>query len=200
MRKIIVLSIVLLLISAIFFGCKLTRAGYESPDYKRISKDGPFELRDYPSMIVATTPMDSADPEAGSSFMRLFRYISGENEAEQKIAMTSPVLISQNMTNRQMSFIMSKKVADQGAPPAKEKDVRIENKEGGRFAVYRFSGSWKAEKSEAAKKKLAAWMAQRNMKPIGDMQLANYDPPFTPPFLRRNEVMARVEAKSEVAQ
>ena len=175
-------------------GCKLTRAGYESAGYKVVRRSGAFEIRDYPPLTLVSTPMSATRPTDDDSFMRLFRYIGGANEAEAKIAMTTPVFSDQVGTNRQMSFVVPKKGAASGAPKAKREDIAVQTRAAGRFAVYRFNGSWGAERAASARQKLAEWLAAERLQPVGEPQMANYDPPFTPAFLRRNEVMMRVQA------
>jgi hypothetical protein len=177
-------------------GCKLTRAGYESADYKVVRRSGAFEIRDYPALTLVSTPMTAQRSTDDESFMKLFRYIGGANEAESRIAMTTPVFSDQDGTNRQMSFVVPKKVAAAGAPKAKRDDIAVQTRPAGRFAAYRFSGSWGAERAASARQKLADWIAAEKLQPIGDPQMANYDPPFTPAFLRRNEVMMRVKEAS----
>ncbi len=177
-------------------GCKLTRAGYESAGYKVVRRSGAFEIRDYPALTLVSTPMSATRPTDDGSFMRLFRYIGGANEAESKIAMTTPVFSDQVGTNRQMSFVVPKKVAASGAPKAKREDIAVQTRPAGRFAAYRFSGSWGTERAESARQKLAEWLAAEKLQPIGEPQVANYDPPFTPAFLRRNEVMVRVKEET----
>jgi hypothetical protein len=72
----------------------------ETPDYKVLLENGKFEVREYPPLTLVRT--DSGDGD----FMRLFRYISGGNEAEQKIAMTAPVLMKHGGEKPGMSFIV----------------------------------------------------------------------------------------------
>jgi hypothetical protein len=176
--------------------CKLTRAGYESAGYKVVRRSGAFEIRDYPALTLVSTPMAAQRSADDESFMKLFRYIGGANDAVSKIAMTTPVFSDQDGTNRQMSFVVPKKVAAAGAPKAKRDDIAVQTRPAGRFAAYRFSGSRGAERAASARQKLADWIAAERLQPIGDPQMANYDPPFTPAFLRRNEVMMRVKEAS----
>ena len=61
-------------------GCKATRAGYESPAFKLVKRDGKFEIRDYAAFGIVSTPMKGRNPEQDGGFMRLFRYIDGQNE------------------------------------------------------------------------------------------------------------------------
>ena len=72
-------------------GCKFTRAGYESAPYKVVRAHGKFELRDSPALTVVETSMATGSPDGNKGFSRLFRFITGGNEAQQKIAMTTPV-------------------------------------------------------------------------------------------------------------
>ena len=173
-------------------GCKLTRAGYESAGYQVVRSSGSFEIRDYPALTLVSTPM-AMDQGSDDGFRKLFGYISGANEAQAKIAMTTPVFSDPTGTNRQMSFVVPKKTAAVGAPKASRDDIAVETRPGGRFAVYRFSGGWKAWRVASARQKLMDWVAAEKLQPLGEPQVANYDPPFTPPFLRRNEVMVRVK-------
>jgi len=174
-------------------GCKLTRAGYESAGYQVVRQSGAFEIRDYPALTLVSTPMAATRPVDDDSFMRLFRYIGGANEAEAKIAMTTPVFSDPSGTNRQMSFVVPQKTAAAGTPKAKRDDITVQTRPAGRFAVHRFSGNWVAERAAAARQKLVEWLAAEKLQAIGEPQMASYDPPFTPAFLRRNEVMVRLK-------
>lgn len=102
---------VLLLVGAglIFLGCQATRGGYESAPCQVVRADGKFELREYPPLAVVETPMAGSGHSDDGSFMRLFRFITGANEAKQKIAMTTPVFMSGQNTNRTMAFVLPAK-------------------------------------------------------------------------------------------
>lgn len=164
----------------------LTAMAIETPDYRTVSQDGKFEVRDYPAMTLARTAMGNGD------FMRLFRYISGGNEAEQKIAMTAPVLVQHSGEERGMSFVVPREVATNKVPAPKASDVAVEQMPASRFAVLTYSGR-RTDRNEAeALQKLRAWMRGRNLEQEGEPFFAYYDPPWTLPFLRRNEVMLRV--------
>ena len=191
--KVLIVPGLILVASLFLAGCKLTRAGYESAGYKVVSKQGSFEIRDYPALTLVSTRMSGSRTADDDSFMRLFLYIGGANEAQAKIAMTTPVFSEQSGTNRQMSFVVPKEVAVAGPPKATHKDITVATRPAGRFAVYRFSGRWDAERAAAARQKLADWMEAEKFPPIGEPLMANYDPPFTPPFLRRNEMMMEVK-------
>ena len=159
----------------------------ETPDYKVLLEDGKFEVREYPALTLVRT--DSGDGD----FMRLFRYISGGNEAEQKIAMTAPVLMKHEGENTGMSFIVPRDVAAAKVPVPTDSSVTMDALPAGRFAVYRYSGGRNEANEQAALKELRAWVEKRRLEVEGDPMFGYYDPPWIPPFLRRNEVMLRVD-------
>ncbi len=106
--------------------------------------------------------------------------------------MTSPVFSSTDPESYTMSFLIPKDVAEKGAPAPTDDKVKIEPMEGGRFAVYRYSGYSSPEKIDQAKIKLDGWIKNQKLTPVGEMLTAGYDPPYTPEDLRRNEVLIRL--------
>lgn len=171
------------------------RAGYESAAYDVIESDGSIEIRQYPDLVVASTDSNFEAKGNDGSFMRLFGYISGKNEAKQKIAMTTPVFMEPGNTTSKgkMSFVIPTEVANAGAPVPNASDVVISRREGGRYAVIRFSGVMDVKKSEAQELRLREWMKSRGLEGTGIAERAGYDPPFTPGVLRRNEVLIRIK-------
>lgn len=170
-------------------GCGSVRAGYESAPYKVLRSDGKFEVRAYPALLLAETPMRGSD----DSFMRLFRFISGQNTKQEKIPMTTPVYFSSNSSNATMSFVMPKTMAAQSAPRPNDPQVTVREAPGGTFAVLRFSGARNAEMQTKMLAKLETWLAQQKLSVIGGPIYGYFDPPWTPSFLRRNEVMLPVK-------
>ena len=124
-------------------------------------------------------------------FNQLFGYISGKNEAEEKIAMTTPVFIDEQ--EDKMQFILPKKVAEKGAPEAKGIPVEIQTVKGGQFAALRFKGYRSSSAPAKAISELQAWMAKNGLSASGEPVFAYYDPPWTPEALRRNEVLIRLK-------
>jgi hypothetical protein len=164
-------------------------AGYETPGYRVVSADGAFEIRDYPSLTVVSAPM----PHRGrdGSFMKLFRFISGKNDHGEKIAMTTPVLMSGRESGT-MSFIVPKVVAEKGVPSPANPDLSVTVRPAARFAVLRYSGSTKPAAADAAANKLLAWIPGKGLRAKGDPVFAYYNPPWTPGFMRRNEVLVPI--------
>jgi hypothetical protein len=170
------------------------RAGYESAEYKVIESDGKIEIREYPDLMLAATDSKMDSQGRDGSFMRLFRYISGANEGEQKIAMTTPVFMEGDVgkSDVSMGFVMPKEVAAEGVPEPKGDGVKIRKREGGRFAVIRFSGRLDSKVAKEQEAKLREWMKSRGLEGESKAEAAGYDPPFTPGPLRRNEVLIRL--------
>jgi len=178
-----------------------SRAGYESAPYTVVEKEKNIEIREYPDLVLAATSAKFEARGNDGSFMRLFRYISGDNQSESKIAMTTPVFMEAEGEGSpgQMGFVMPQEVAKAGAPTPKGSGVEIRKREGGRFAVVRFSGVMDAKVAQAEEAKLREWIAQRGLEAESTSERAGDDPPFTPGFLRRNEVLIRLKPSAEAA-
>ncbi len=179
-----------------YLGWRFTaRSGYESAEYAVLESEGPFELREYPDLMLATTNMRLESQGDDGSFMRLFRYIGGANDSEQKVAMTTPVFMEPEAPDAagQMGFVIPKAVAEQRVPEPSNEGVQIQKRAGGRFAVIRFAGQMNPDSVAGAEEKLRAWMKQRGWMGGGDAEVAGYDPPWTPGPLRRNEVLVRLK-------
>ena len=190
----VTLFILLIAGALILVGCQATRAGYESAPYKAVRSEGRFEVRDYPAVTVVETPMARSGNGADGSFNRLFRFITGGNEAKQKISMTTPVFMSGSESNATMAFVMPAKLAATQVPKPTEGSVKVRALEAGRFAVLRFSGGRNAKNESETLARLKAWMEAQGLKTDSVPVYGYFDPPWTPGFLRRNEVMLRTDA------
>jgi hypothetical protein len=190
----------ILVLAGVFAWNTMARAAYESAEYKVVESDGKFEVREYPDlMLVATTTKLDAQGRDGS-FMKLFRYISGANESEKKISMTTPVFMENDKEDSavRMGFVMPKDIAVEGVPAPTGEGVDVRKRAGGRFAVLRFSGQLTTKSAKESEAKLRTWMATKGF--VADdsvessgVETAGYDPPFTPGPLRRNEVLIRLK-------
>jgi len=179
--------------------CVTARAGYESAPYTVVESDGNIEIREYPDLVLASTEAKFETRGSDGSFMRLFGYISGDNESNQKIEMTTPVLMEPDSSaaKGQMGFFLPQGIAEAGAPAPKASNVTIRKREGGRFAVIRFSGVMDAKKAESQESQLRTWLTARGLAAEESSERAGYDPPFTPGPLRRNEVLIRLKPAAQ---
>ena len=177
------------------------RAGYESAEYTVIEAEGKYEVREYPDLTLVSTSTNVDSQGRDGSFMKLFGYISGANESQQKISMTTPVFMENNdlASVAKMGFVMPKEVAVKGAPLPTGPGVTMRTRKGGRFAVLRFSGQLNTKTAKEAETKLRSWMAEKDLieapstEGSSSVESAGYDPPFMPGPLRRNEILIRLK-------
>jgi DNA gyrase inhibitor GyrI len=188
MKKALILT-GLIAAAALLTGLTATsRAAYETAPYTMLQKDGPVEIRDYPPLTIvsASVPIDA---DRDGRFMKLFGYISGKNEKQEKIEMTTPVFMDQAGGQSKMSFVVPAKVAAAGAPGSGADDIMVGTRPPGRYAVLRFNGLQRKANEEQALAELRQWLAVQKLTPSGEPVFAYYDSPWTPGPLRRNEVM-----------
>ncbi len=179
----------------LLLGWKMTsRNAYESADYTVLESDGPIELRDYPDLMIASTKMSGSIQGDDGSFGRLFQYITGANEDRQKIAMTTPVFMEPetDQTRGQMGFVIPHDVADAKAPLPSSEQIELIKRSGGKFAAIRFAGRADLESRRTQEAKLIDWIEAQGLDIEGDVEVASYDPPWTPGPLRRNEILIRI--------
>lgn len=195
MRKFVVpVLIMVVALAFVLVSCQVSRAGYESAPYRVVRSAGDFEVRDYPPLTVAETPMDVSGSDG--SFNRLFRFISGRNNAEQKIAMTTPVIMSGTGAEATMAFVMPATIKEGAVPKPEDEAVKVREIDAGRFVSLRFSGGRSAKNEADALRRLTEWMAGQGLAVLSAPVYAYFDPPWTPIFLRRNEVMVRTTGEN----
>ncbi len=173
----------------------LTSCTIEKPAYETIQKNGDFEVRKYANIPIVSSPMEDME-KRDTSFRQLFKYISGENDQNKKISMTSPVFVndaSETKKSGSMSFMIPAEVAKNGSPAPNAKGLAVAKIEGGSYAVLNFSGWNKADKRKTATESLAKLVAENNLNPTGKPFFAFYDPPWIPELLRQNEVWQKLK-------
>jgi hypothetical protein len=189
----------------------------EQPNYEVVYRDRDIEYRQYESYLVSETVVENAGDygAAGNEgFRRLFRYITGSNRAKaeiamtapvaqepvsEKIAMTVPVQQSGSADGWRVAFMLPSEYTLDTAPEPTDPRVRVREVPGRLVAVLRYSGRWTERNFAEKKAALQAGLKSADVAPLGDYQSALYNPPYMPPFLRRNEVMVEVEHLPEAA-
>jgi effector-binding domain-containing protein len=164
----------------------------EEIGYVVTGRIGDVEFRTYPPLRVASVS-GYADNEA---FGFLFRYITGKNRSKRKIAMTAPVITSEEipMTSpvisdaSNMSFVMPETYTLDDLPLPAEEEVHIREIPAREMAVIRFSGRAGKRQVEEMTDRLLTVLREQNIRVTGTPVLMRYNPPFIPGFLRRNEV------------
>jgi len=208
-----VLFIHCMIFCAIFFGTMGEGMALEGAKYTVIMKEERFELRQYEPHIVAETMVEGDYDKAGNEgFRRLFKYISGENQKKQSIAMTAPVAqeagsekiamtapVSQEQTGGhwRIAFVMPSEHTMDTLPQPVDPKVSLRQVPARRMAAITYSGSWSKARYEEHKALLEAFIQKKKLQPLGEPVLARYNSPFTLWFLRRNEVLVPVQMPDE---
>ncbi len=180
----------------------------EEPAFKAVLLDGAFEVRDYPPLVVAEVTVGGDQKEAANNGFRLLAgYIFGGNKRRQSIAMTAPVAqapISEKIAMTApvtqtpgpaewvVRFTMPRAYSMETLPEPNDPRVHLRVLSPTRFAVLKFSGLARRDVVAAKTVELGALAKSHQLRAIGPVSLAQYDPPWTLWFMRRNEVMIPV--------
>jgi effector-binding domain-containing protein len=181
----------------------------EQAKYQLIFQEDDFEVRLYEPHIVAQTEVSGEFEDAGSAaFKRLFDYISGDNIAQQEIAMTAPVgqqatgekiamtsPVGQRNENGRwiVSFMMPASYDYDTLPKPKDPSITLRKVPAQYIASITYSGLWSESNYLSNKDKLLSWIKTHHYNITGDANWARYNAPFTPWFLRRNEILIPIE-------
>jgi hypothetical protein len=192
----------------------------EEPSYQVLKQSESFELRQYESQLIAEVTVQGSLSEASNKGFRLVAdYIFGNNQVSQassnqsekiamtapvviepqssKIAMTAPVVVEKKGASEQQQwtlyFVMPKSYRMDNLPKPNNPQVQIKEIKNKKVAVIRFSGWVDEEKLADRTAELQTWMKQEQLIAMGEPQLARYNPPWTLPWWRRNEVFIPVQ-------
>lgn len=173
------------------------RGGTEEPPYSLVQRLGHVEIRRYEPRLAAETTVNASELDARSDgFRRLASYIFGGNADRQRIAMTAPVAQSGGppgaTTGWTIRFFLPRDLSAASAPRPIAAAVQIVKLPAETVAVWRFSGTPAAEAVHTAQRDLLAALAATEWRPVGAPAAWFYDPPWTIPFLRRNEAVVAV--------
>jgi hypothetical protein len=181
----------------------------ENPKFQIIKKENAFQLRCYAPYITAQVEVEGKNYQdaANLGFSPLAGFIFGENTTAQKINMTAPVMAKPSSQknavtapvtvtgkgNYHVAFVMPKQYSLNNLPKPRDSRVKfVENPEK-RMAVIRYSGSFNQRNFEKNLIKLNEWMQKEKLESKGEPIIAGYDPPFTPWFLKHNEIWIQVK-------
>lgn len=189
-----------------------TTMAYEEPSYEVLVQAGEYEVRRYEPYLVAEVDVEGDFGEAGNQAFRLLAaYIFGDNQTEEKMSMTAPVEsrtkeegVRMSMTAPVIStasasgeytyaFVMERKYTLDTLPRPRDPRIRLEERAARVMAVRRYSGRWTEGNYRKNEAQLLGALSSDGRRPIGAPILARYNSPFTPWFIRRNEVMVEIE-------
>jgi len=185
----------------------------ETPKYKILKKVGRLELREYEPYIKASVEVNAEGFNSASSnaFGQLADYIFGNNTSATKIAMTAPVMSEQKSVSEKIamttpvastkmsngifetSFTMPSEYTMTTLPKPNNNSIKISQIPSHKLAVIGFSGYTGESKINNMTLKLKHWAKENNIKLFQDSIILRYNPPWTPGFLRRNEIGFRVK-------
>jgi hypothetical protein len=185
----------------------------EEPEYEVLASTDDYEVRRYDAYIIAETDVEGTYKTAGNKAFRILAgYIFGDNQASEKMAMTAPVGsrpaddgVKMKMTapvtstpgNEDTglytySFVMEKKYSLETLPLPNDPRVRLRVVPERTVAVHRYSGTWSEDNYLKHERLLLDALADDGVSTRGAPISARYNAPFTPWFMRRNEVMIEV--------
>lgn len=197
--------------SLFLIGCSIIgpiMSDVEHPDYEVVSSVDNIEIRQYAPILIAEVEVEGERKEAISDGFRLLAdYIFGNNtvnqdiamtapvqqQANQKIAMTAPVQQQSSGDAWRVSFVMPSKYSLITIPKPNDDRVNLIEISSRKFIVIRFSGSNTNENVVGHEKKLLKHVKDNQIQTIGSPKYAFYNPPWTLPSMRRNEVMIELE-------
>lgn len=213
MRKFIIVTFSIVT-STLLSACSMFgNSGVDIAPYNVLEKDGSIEIRRYDTMVLATADMPGGmDKGDNQAFQKLFDYISGANVDADKIAMTAPVFMeekpeghkikmtapvfmNENENRETMSFVLPSNFTFETTPKPTDPDVRLEKVDDFTVAAIEFTGFLSESNIETHRQTLENWIKASNYTQTAPYQIAGYDPPWTIPFLRHNEVLIPVEKK-----
>jgi len=204
MRTFFILAVSLLMTGALAMG----HAETEEPKYEIIHAEGAFEIRQYAPKILAEVEVTGAEREASNlGFRPLADYIFGNNTRADEIAMTSPVTqkastkiemtapVTQQESGNEtwtVSFVMPSEWTMETLPKPNNPNVTLREAPAVLVAAVRFNGRGRGQKQAKKDTELRAWITSQGYQINGPASAAFYDPPWTLPPLRRNEVLIPV--------
>jgi hypothetical protein len=206
----IVIALIIMGIIWVVFSYLSVR-GIAHPDYAVFKKHGEYEIREYESYYAAEVLLKGTQKESLSrGFKILFDYISGNNmkqesikmtapvmqqqeEKSERIAMTAPVMQEQREESYVVSFMMPANYTLDTLPIPKDSSITIVQRASNKFAVLRFAGYATEERVMKKQTRLKERLEEDGYQIVSSFHLALYNPPWTPPFMMRNEVMFLVQ-------
>ena len=205
MKKKIFVAIPLLVVVLVFGAAMIgpIMSNVEVPAYKILKKEQNIEIRRYPPLIIAEVKTaGSRQASISDGFRILADFIFGNNEGEKqlsmngpitqqegiKIAMTAPVQQEKTDAEWATSFIMPSKFSIDTIPNPINNRIKITQIPSKRYAVITFSGRSTEKNLTKHTNELEKYMNGSSYSRVGNARYAFYNPPWTLPFLRRNEV------------
>jgi len=195
----------ILLLALVLASTAANTMAVEEAQYTVLKKQDALEIREYAPAIVAEVIVnDDFEDASSAAFRTLFNYISGKNNGRSKIAMTAPVSQKAEPEKIAMTSPVGQRQADQGwavsfmmpaaytmasIPLPDDPAVVLREVPAYRAAAIRYSGTWSEKSYQKQLALLLEWVKANNLEIMGEPVWARYNAPFTPWFMRRNEIL-----------
>lgn len=205
MKKLFVILNTLFLSACSIFGI----SSVEEAGYNVLKDNANIQIRQYKPLVTAQTEVEANFETASSkAFQRLFDYISGNNKKQQKIAMTTPVIqekqsekiamtapVFQEKSGKTwfMSFVLPGDYTLANAPVPLDSTVVLKEVPSKKVAVLTYTGFLSEQAIDEKTNELKSWLESNGYKAISLSRSAGFNPPWTLPFLRRNEIHIDIE-------
>jgi hypothetical protein len=207
--KVVFLGGYLMAISFLLGACSVVGIRTEeNPQYTVLLSDGKYEIRKYNSYIGASVQVEGNYKESQNKAFRILAgYIFGKNKGRpagapvtvsvpaQKIAMTAPVNVEKGASGPVLQFFMPSGMNESNAPEPNDPRVKLRTLPERSLAVLRYSGTWSEERFKKHAELLKAAINREGYESKSEPILARYNAPWTPWFLRRNEVWIEISHK-----
>jgi hypothetical protein len=167
----------------------------EEPQYRVLESIDEIEIRHYQATVQAVTRLPGKS-SSSEGFRRLAGFIFGGNDQEQKIAMTAPVQEKLGAERPEMAFTMPSEYTLEDLPTPADSRVSLHNVPAKTVAVVTFSGWATSSRVARFERELRATLKRSDIATTDEVSLNQYNPPWTLPFLRRNEIMIEVAPSS----
>lgn len=180
----------------------------EEAKYTVVKQQDDFEIRDYaPSIVAEVVVKGDFKGASNKAFRKLFKFISGDNTRQSKIAMTAPVSQTPESEKIAMtapvgqqasedgwlvSFMMPASYTMETIPVPTDPEVNLREIPAYQAATIEYSGTWSRKNYEKHLERLQTWVDEENLITNGEPVWARYNAPFVPWFMRRNEILIKL--------
>ena len=183
----------------------------EEPEFTVLFQEGNIEIREYePRIIAHVKTIGDFDDASSKGFKMLADFIFGNNTinntskkismtapvsaslSSKKISMTAPVIAENNNNEWSISFVMPKEFTTETLPVPNNQDIKITALPKEKFAVIVFSGLVRESSYDKKANLLNEFIEKKKLTPLSAIQIARYNPPWTLPFFRRNELLIKI--------
>ena len=183
-------NLITTILSVVWILLSVSVHSIEALGYAVLASEGDIEIRKYEPHLLASVRVTGDFEDAGSkAFRPLFKFITGENTSDSKIAMTAPVIQSSDDSEWLISFVMPREYDLESLPVPSSAVVKVSREPEIIMAAMQYSGGWSKSRYQKHEDLMMQALATSNYKSCGAPKWARHNAPFTPWFMRKNEIL-----------